>query len=163
MKLHSAERRFCHGLLCEFLVWISRALPSLQSSNNDTRKITATNEKGRIWRAGTTPNSKEMLREFGVRFWRPTNSKSRSESCSEHSVKGFSHSLGRECNSESCSEDTPEFQELLREWPLHSETVFFLQGREVYTTTVETLLFFFFTLFPCFPRKIVYTIAFFAL
>ena len=56
-----------------------------------------------------------------------------------------------------------------------------LSGKnKVYTITVETLLFFFFrvwgsmvytllsgpmvyTLFPCFPRKIVYTIAFFAL
>ena len=38
---------------------------------------------------------------------------------------GFSHRLGRECHSESCSENTPEFRELLREWPFHSESVFF--------------------------------------
>ena len=38
---------------------------------------------------------------------------------------GFSHKLGRECHSENCSENTPEFRELLREWPFHSESVFF--------------------------------------
>ena len=38
---------------------------------------------------------------------------------------GFSHKFGRECHSENCSENTPEFRELLREWPFHSESVFF--------------------------------------
>ena len=41
---------------------------------------------------------------------------------------GFSHKLGRECHSENCSENTPEFRELLREWPFHSESVFFKIG-----------------------------------
>ena len=36
--------------------------------------------------------------------------------------------LGRECNSESCSENSPEFRELLREWPLHSESSFCSQS-----------------------------------
>ena len=39
-----------------------------------------------IWRAGTTPILKKTLREFGLKFWRPSNSKSRSESCSENRV-----------------------------------------------------------------------------
>ena len=38
---------------------------------------------------------------------------------------GFSHDLGQECKSESCSENAQEFRELLREWPFHSESVFF--------------------------------------
>ena len=38
---------------------------------------------------------------------------------------GFSCNLGRECNSESCSESGLEFRELLREWLLHSGCVFF--------------------------------------
>ena len=36
-----------------------------------------------FWRAGTTP-IKKKIREFGLKFWRPTNSESRSESCSEN-------------------------------------------------------------------------------
>ena len=34
---------------------------------------------------------------------------------------GFSYDLGRQSNSESCSEETPEFQELLRESPFFYE------------------------------------------
>ena len=41
---------------------------------------------------------------------------------------GFSHKLGRQCHSENCSENTLEFRELLREWPFHSESVFFKIG-----------------------------------
>ena len=41
---------------------------------------------------------------------------------------GFPHKLGRESHSENCSENTPEFRELLREWPFHSESVFFKIG-----------------------------------
>ena len=41
---------------------------------------------------------------------------------------GFSHKLGRESHSESCSENAPEFRELLREWPFHSESVLFKVG-----------------------------------
>ena len=41
---------------------------------------------------------------------------------------GSSHKLGRECHSENCSENAPEFRELLREWPFHSESVFFKIG-----------------------------------
>ena len=41
---------------------------------------------------------------------------------------GFSHKLGRECHSENCSEHTLEFRELLREWPFHSESIFFKIG-----------------------------------
>ena len=41
---------------------------------------------------------------------------------------GFSHKLGCESHSESCSENAPEFQELLRECPFHSESVFFKIG-----------------------------------
>ena len=37
---------------------------------------------------------------------------------------GFSHNLGRECNSESCFENAQEFRELLQEWLFHSESVF---------------------------------------
>ena len=40
----------------------------------------------------------------------------------------FSHKLGRESHSESCSENALEFRELLREWPFHSESVFFKIG-----------------------------------
>ena len=36
----------------------------------------------------------------------------------------FSHRLGRECHSDNCSENTPEFRELLREWPFHSRAFF---------------------------------------
>ena len=35
---------------------------------------------------GDNPNLKKTLREFGLIFWRPTNSESRSESCSENRV-----------------------------------------------------------------------------
>ena len=38
---------------------------------------------------------------------------------------GFSHELGHECSSESCSEHALEFRELLREWPYHAESVLF--------------------------------------
>ena len=57
-----------------------------------------------VWRAGTTPILKRTLREFGLKFWHPTNSESRSESCSENRV---SQKLGRKCHSENCSENTP--------------------------------------------------------
>ena len=39
-----------------------------------------------FWRVGSTPISKKTLREFGLKFWRPTNSESRSERCSENRV-----------------------------------------------------------------------------
>ena len=72
----------------------------------------------RVWNrlilAHGPQSRKEKVREFGLKFWRPTNSESRSESCSENSV---SHKLGRECHSKNCSENTPEFRESLREWP----------------------------------------------
>ena len=68
---------------------------------------------------------KKTLREFGLRSGRPTNSESRSESCSENRA---SHELGRECHSEGCSENAPEFRELLREWPFRSESLFFKVG-----------------------------------
>ena len=68
---------------------------------------------------------KKTLREFGLKLWGPSNSESRSGSCSENRV---SHKLGRDCHSENCSENTPEFRELLREWPFHSESVFFFQN-----------------------------------
>ena len=67
---------------------------------------------------GNHPNFEKTLREIGLKFWRPTDS----ESCPRI---GFSRKLGRDCHSESCSENTPEFRELLREWPFHSESVFF--------------------------------------
>ena len=41
---------------------------------------------------------------------------------------GFSHKLGRDCPSENCTENAPEFRELLWEWPFHSESVFFKIG-----------------------------------
>ena len=41
---------------------------------------------------------------------------------------GFSHQLGRESHSESCSENAPEFRELLREWPFTPRTFFFNIG-----------------------------------
>ena len=77
-----------------------------------------------FWRAGTTPILKKALREFGLKFRRPTNSESRSESCSENRFTFF----GGDCHSENCSEKTPEFRELLREWPFHSESLFFKIG-----------------------------------
>ena len=40
----------------------------------------------RFCRAGTTPILIKTLREFGLKFWRPTNSENRSESCSEKRV-----------------------------------------------------------------------------
>ena len=43
-------------------------------------------EGQKVWRAGTTPILKKTLREFGLKFWRPTHSESRSESCSENRV-----------------------------------------------------------------------------
>ena len=64
---------------------------------------------------------KKTLREFGLKFGHPTNSESRPESCSENRV---SHKLGRECHSASYSENTLEFQELLREWPFRSKSVY---------------------------------------
>ena len=48
------------------------------------------------------PIKKTTLRKFELKFRRPTNSESRCESCCENGV--FS-CLGRECNSESCSEN----------------------------------------------------------
>ena len=95
-----------------------------------------------FYRAGTTPiSSKKTLREFGMKVWRPTNSESRSESRSEScSEMGFSHKLCCECHSESCSENAPEFRELLREWPSHSENVFFRNwgGSQVSDVTPST-------------------------
>ena len=88
-------------------------------------KFSKANLKVFFWRAGTTPILKKTLREFGLKSWRPTNSESRSESCSENR---FSHKLGRECHSENCSENAPEFRELLRELPFHSESIFFKIG-----------------------------------
>ena len=41
---------------------------------------------------------------------------------------GFSNKLGHGCHSESWSEDAREFGELLREWPFHSDSVFFKIG-----------------------------------
>ena len=43
-------------------------------------------EKIQIWRTGITPIKEKRLREFGLKFWRPTNSERRSESCSENRV-----------------------------------------------------------------------------
>ena len=51
----------------------------------------------------TTPILKKAIREFGLKLGRPTNSKSRPESCCENGA--FTHNLGRECNFESCSEN----------------------------------------------------------
>ena len=76
-----------------------------------------------FWRAGTTPilkkkkRSENLGRNFGV------------QSIPRVAPRvapriGFSHTLGRESHSESCSENAPEFRELLREWPCHSESVF---------------------------------------
>ena len=39
----------------------------------------------------------------------------------------FSHKLGRECHSENCSENAPEFRELLREWPFSLRERFFFK------------------------------------
>ena len=44
----------------------------------------------------------------------------------------FSRDSGHGCNSESYSKNAPKFQELLREWPLHSENVFFCWGGGVF-------------------------------
>ena len=49
----------------------------------------------------TPPPKKKAVRECGLKFWRPTNSKGRSESCSKNGV--FTS---------------------LREWPFHSERLF---------------------------------------
>ena len=75
-----------------------------------------------FWRAGTTPILKKTLREFGLKFRRPRVAPRVAPRI------GFSHKLGRECHSENCSENAPEVRELLREWPFHSESVFFKIG-----------------------------------
>ena len=76
-----------------------------------------------LWRAGTTPNfdekkcSENLGWNFGVQSIQRVAPRVAPRI-------GFSHKLGRECHSENCSENAPEFRQLLREWPFHSESVF---------------------------------------
>ena len=92
-----------------------------------------------VWCAGTTPILKKTLREFGLKFWRPTIPRDAPRVAPRI---GFSHKLGRERHSENCSENTPEFRELLREWTFHSESVFFQNwgGSQVSEYVTKTIL-----------------------
>ena len=79
-----------------------------------------------LWRAGTTPILKKKRSEnlswnFGVQ---PIP---RAAPRVTPRI-GLSHKEGRECHSESCSKNAPEFRELLREWPFHSKSIFFKIG-----------------------------------
>ena len=93
-----------------------------------------------FWRAGTTPIKKKRSENLGWNFGVQPIPRVAPRVAPRI---GFSHKLGRDCHSESCSENTPEFRELLREWPFHSESVFFKIGvvpRFLKVVFVQTLL-----------------------
>ena len=63
--------------------------------------------------------TKEKLRESGLKFWLPNKT---SVAPRDAPRVELSHNSGPECNCKSCPENAPEFRDLLREWPFHSES-----------------------------------------
>ena len=58
-------------------------LSDLEISLRDFAKNVAVRD---LLARGNHPNFEKTLREFGLKFWRPSNSESRSENCSENRV-----------------------------------------------------------------------------
>ena len=75
--------------LCVFFLYgfsFSVFKPPLQFSTAAQTTTKTSFQTYFILARGTTPILKKTLREFGLKFWSPTNSESRSESCSENRV-----------------------------------------------------------------------------
>ena len=65
----------------------------------------------------------KTFREFGLKFWCPPPTPGVAPRVAPRKPRA-SHQLGRECSSETCSKNTSQFRELLREWPFPLREVF---------------------------------------